>query len=210
MNAHELQEIQRLHGMWLRGEEGGRQADLHCVDLARADLRGATFFRTMLPYADLTGANLSHVSFRDSDLRGAMLNGATLQGTIFHRTDLRGANLSGTAVHGVYLNGANLRGAQLPAPTAVLLAWWGDLSDDLTALAMAYNASCHPDPSAFTRWADGGPCPYAGVSIQRACNFRERFTCWDPYLPTPRPYDLMVEIIREKCADSDFHTGGAK
>jgi hypothetical protein len=87
----------------------------------------------------------------------------------------------------------------------VLLCQWRILTEGLTSLAMAYDAACHPDPSAFTRWAQGGPCPYDGVKVQRACNFTERRELWKPGLPAPRPYDLMVALIRHCCADSDFH-----
>ncbi len=41
MTPAELTEILRLHGMWLRGEAGGKRADLHGADLRGANLRGA-------------------------------------------------------------------------------------------------------------------------------------------------------------------------
>jgi len=111
------------------------------------------------------------------------------------RANLSGANLS-------Y---ANLSGANLPSPSTVLLANWGQLSDELTAKAMAYDAFFHDDPNAFTIRAQGGACPYYGKSFQRACNFYENKYLWDPNLPCPRGFDLMVEIIKEKCANSDWH-----
>ena len=58
MKQKELNEILRLHAMWLRGEDGGKRAilygaDLRGANLCEADLRGAN-----LCGADLRGANL--------------------------------------------------------------------------------------------------------------------------------------------------------
>ena len=112
------------------------------------------------------------------------------------------------------LRDVNLRDARLPAPTMVLLAGWRGISEGTCALAMAYDASCHPDPDTFPQWARGDPCPYLGRKVQRACNFRESASAWDSDIPAPRPFDLMVRLIRETCVDSDYHvkqahSGGA-
>ena len=74
----ELQEVLRLHKMWISSECGG----------VRADLRGA----------DLTGTNLRGADFRGADFRGASLTGA----------DLRGPNLGGADLREADLRGANL------------------------------------------------------------------------------------------------------
>ena len=194
MTRDELDRVLAEHAKWLRGEDGAR-ADLRGANLHRADLRDADLHSAYLHGADLRGANL-----HDADIRGANLHDARL-----YDSNLHGACLTDANLHLANLRGANLTGARLPSPTMMLLAWWGELSDSLTALAMAYDASCHPDPSAFSVWANGGPCPYDEVKVHRACNFYERKECWDPDLPAPRPYDLMVALIREKCSDSDFH-----
>ena len=83
-------------------------------------------------------------------------------------------------------------------PPLVLLAYWDEISDELTALAMAYEASCHPDPGIFMHREED-------AEMERSCNFYHDRECWDPDLPAPRPYDLMVALIREVCHDSDFH-----
>jgi len=143
--------------------------------------------------ADLSGADLSR----------AYLSGAYLSGANLSRAYLSGANLSRAYLSGADLSGADLSGAYLCAPTMLLLARWGSLSPALTAKAMAYDAACHPDPTAFDRWAASppGPCPYQGVKLERACVFTESRELWDPSIPCPRPYDLMVEILAEKCPD---------
>lgn len=73
MEQKKLDEILRLHKMWLNGEEEGK----------RADLRGAALWDANLRDANLWGADL-----RDADLRGADLWGAGLRGA-----DLRDADL---------------------------------------------------------------------------------------------------------------------
>src|SRR5699024_751889 len=50
-----LDEILRLHKMWLNGEEEGKRADLRGADLRDANLRDAD-----LRDADLRGANLDY------------------------------------------------------------------------------------------------------------------------------------------------------
>lgn len=64
MEQKKLDEILRLHKMWLNGEEGGERANLWGANLWSADLRGAN-----LQDADLWSANL-----RDADLWSATLD----------------------------------------------------------------------------------------------------------------------------------------
>ena len=128
--------------------------------------------------------------------------------------NLSGAYLSGADLSEANLSEAYLSEADLPSPTVLLLAAWGTLPDALTAELMRYDASCHPDPDAFGRWAAGGECPYAGVNVSRAANFRERRDLWVPG-PSRRPYDLMVDVLAEKCPAwtdeqrAKFSAGGA-
>ena len=87
--------------------------------------------------------------------------------------------------------------ADLPSPTMVLLAIWGELSEQLTADLMLFDASAHPDQAAFQRWADGGPCPYEGIKVQRAANFKESKKLWGTGKPDTI-YNLMVRVLKEK------------
>jgi len=132
-----------------------------------------------------------------------LYTGPTLSGADLSRANLSGADLSGADLSWAYLSGAdlsraNLSGAHLPSPTAVLLASWGHVSDDLTRDLMRYDAACHPDPPAFDRWSAGGSCPYAGVKMGRAAHFTESRDLWSPG-PSERPYDLMIRVLAEKC-----------
>ena len=150
------------------------------------DMLGRVLFEAAVETvaAALTLAVQQRTNLCGADLRGADLRGADLYGA-----DLRGANLCG----------ANLRGANLPAPTMILLAYWGEVSDDLCRDLMAYDAACHPDPTAFDRWAQGGACPYSGVKVERAAQFQEKRSLWDAKAPLCRPYDLMQRVLAEKC-----------
>ena len=112
----------------------------------------------------------------------------------------QGADLSGADLSGAYLSGAYLKNAKLPSPTVLLLAYWEEVSPQLTADLMLYDASCHPDPDAFARWAAGGECPYSGVHVERAAHFKERKELWGTGVSC-RPYDLMVRVLAEKCPE---------
>ncbi len=167
-------------------------ADLSGADLRSADLRSANLSGADLSGADLSGADLSGADLSGADLSGANLSGADLSGANLPGADLRSANLSGAN-----LSGADLSGANLPAPTMLLLAIWGSLSDELTADLMLLDASAHPDPEAFQKWADGGKCPYTGVKVQRIANFTENRKLWGKGKPDTI-YNLMVRILKEK------------
>ena len=63
MTQEKLKGIIKKHGMWIRGEKEGIQADLRGADLREANLRGANLIQANLIQADLIQA----------DLRGAYL-----------------------------------------------------------------------------------------------------------------------------------------
>ena len=84
ISRDELNEVLRLHRMWVNGECGGERANLRGVDLRGVDLREANLRGANLRIADLREANLRRVDLREANLRGVDLRGA----------NLRGANLS--------------------------------------------------------------------------------------------------------------------
>ena len=127
----------------------------------------------------------------------ACVNAAIKASANLRGADLRGADLRGADLRDANLYGANLYGADLPAPTMLLLAIWGTLSDKLTADLMLLDASAHPDPATFQKWADGGECPYTGVKVQRIANFTENRKLWGKGKPDTI-HNLMVRVLKEK------------
>ena len=125
-------------------------------------------------------------------VESAIKSDANLQGANLEGADLEGANLQNAN-----LQDANLEGADLPAPTVVLLAAWGEVSEVLTADLMLFDSSAHPDPETFKRWAEGGPCPYQNVKVQRPANFKEQKNLWGKG-KSDTIYNLMVRVLREK------------
>ncbi len=83
MKKDELQEVLRLHKMWLNDEDGGKRADLQWADLRGADLQWAD-----LRGADLRGADLQRADLRGADLQRADLQWADLRGADLQRADL--------------------------------------------------------------------------------------------------------------------------
>ena len=77
MEQAKLKEILEKHKKWLRGEEGGENADLSCADLSGSDLSGANLRCANLSGADLSRADLSGANLSCANLRCANLNCAT-------------------------------------------------------------------------------------------------------------------------------------
>jgi len=165
------------------------------LDGARLD--GASLDGASLVRARLDGARLDGASLVRARLDGARLDGASLDGASLVRARLDGASLDGAS-----LVRARLVRARLPSPTMVLLAYWGEVSEQLCADLMLFDAANHPDPSAFDRWAAsvGGGCPYLNCRVSRAAHFQERRSLWGKGKDS-RPYDLMVRVLAEKCPE---------
>ena len=186
-------------------------AYLSGADLSGANLSGADLSWADLSWADLSGANLSRANLSRANLSGANLSGADLSRANLSGADLSRASLSGADLSIANLSGANLSRANLSAPPMLLLAGWYDVSPELCRLLMRYDAANHPKGvEAFTAWADGGSCPYSGAKIGRAALFNERKEHWDANAPVLSAFDLMVMLLREKCANSDYHAAEGK
>ena len=70
MDKDKLQEVLRLHGLWLAGDPAGERANLSRANLSGANLSGA----------NLSGANLSRANLSRANLSGANLSGAKRKG----------------------------------------------------------------------------------------------------------------------------------
>ena len=117
MDAENLAEIVRSHRLWLRGEEGGKRANLTRANLAGANLAGADLAGADLTHAYLAGAYLAGANLTRAYLAGANLAGANLAGANLTGANLAGANLAGANPTRAYLAGADLRGANLAGAT---------------------------------------------------------------------------------------------
>ena len=107
MDKQELKNILDKHLKWLRGENGGKRANLPGADLSGADLSRADLSRANLSGADLSGADLSRANLPGADLSRANLSGADLSGADLSRANLPGADLSRANLSGADLSGAN-------------------------------------------------------------------------------------------------------
>ena len=92
MTQAKLNEVLRLHALWLLDDESGKKADLSCADLSYADLSSADLSSANLSSADLRSADLHFADLSYADLRYANLRYANLS-----HANLRSADLS----HGV-------------------------------------------------------------------------------------------------------------
>ena len=130
MEQEELNEVLRLHKLWLRGDEPGKRADMQEVDMRHADLRGADLQDTDLRETDLRGADMRGADARDADMRDADMRDA----------DMRGTDARGTNMQGADLRGADMRGADVDYSCWPL--WCGSLGvqvDRRIAAQLAYH-----------------------------------------------------------------------
>ena len=108
MDKQKLKNILDKHLKWLRGENGGKRANLSGADLSWADLFRADLSRANLSWANLSGADLSGANLSRANLSGADLSRANL-----FRANLFRANLSGADLSWADLSRANLFRADL-------------------------------------------------------------------------------------------------
>ena len=108
MSMEELNRILEAHEKWLRGEAGGKQADLRSTSLQGADLSGRNLERINLIGADLYGANLAF-----TNLQGAKLFSADLTNADLTNANLEKAGLAYATVQGANFKGANLQNTSL-------------------------------------------------------------------------------------------------
>ncbi len=113
MNKTELNEILKLHKLWLNGDPKGRCASLQDANLSGANLKYAILSDANLMGADLSDANLMGADLSDANLMGADLSGADLSGADLSFVNLRNANLSNADLEGADLRGADLQDADL-------------------------------------------------------------------------------------------------
>ncbi|AMV25466.1 Serine/threonine-protein kinase B [Gemmata sp. SH-PL17] len=111
--AEQLATILADHKKCLRGEDGGKKADLSSANLRGADLRGADLSSADLSSANLRSANLYGADLSSADLSSANLRSANLYGADLSSADLSSANLRGANLRGADLRSANLRSADL-------------------------------------------------------------------------------------------------
>ncbi|MGK3964601.1 pentapeptide repeat-containing protein [Sorangium sp. So ce118] len=114
-------------------------ADLHGVQLACEDLRGAPLAGANLRDANLSGADLSGADLTEATLSGATLSGAKLDGTILRRANAHRADFTQAEAKGAVVELAKLSGAILRQSTWTGCRWNGALADgtDLSACVIA-------------------------------------------------------------------------
>jgi uncharacterized protein YjbI with pentapeptide repeats len=138
MTHEDIQEVLRLHSLWLADDSAGKRAvlsgsDLRGSNLRRSNLSGSNLSgsnlsgsnlsdsdlgdsdlgRSDLRRSNLSGSNLSDSDLSDSDLSDSNLRGSNLRGSNLRRSNLRRSNLSGSNLSGSDLSGSDLSGSNL-------------------------------------------------------------------------------------------------
>ena len=185
----QLSKILADHTKWLSDTKQGKQANLYEADLSGADLS----------WANLSGANLSEANLSEANLSGANLYGANLSGADLPVANLSGADLSGANLHRAVLRMAKYDTlTQWPAPTMILLANWGSVSDKLCLALMRYDCANIPNGrKLFNIWKKGGGCPYKNINMKRVSHFMENALLWK-FGPSKPTYQLVEMCFKEQ------------
>lgn len=93
ITQEELNEILRLHKMWLGQKDGGKRANLSHADLRFLDLSYSDLSYADLSFSDLRFANLSYANFSYVDLDYTNLSCADLSYVNLSHVDLRSVDL---------------------------------------------------------------------------------------------------------------------
>lgn len=117
--------------------------------------------------------------------------------------DLRFLDLTGINFERIYrFSDCDIRNAYLPSPTKILQAsFYHDLSEELTAELMLYDAVNHPDRKSFDVWVNTGSCPFHKTRFQRAANFSQKSNLWDMVSYKKNAlsaYQLVIRLFKEK------------
>jgi len=167
LTQQELDEIVRLHGLWLAGDKDGKRADLTGADLCGADLYRANLCRAILTGANLTDANMGGANLLGANMARANMGGANLYRANLYRADLTGAKMARAILTcakmaranmtGVNFYRANLSGTALPPSAALSIA----------------QIRIVPEEGAFTAWKacrDGIVCKISVPADARRSN----------------------------------------
>jgi len=132
ITKEELNEVLRLHRMWLELKEGGVKADLSRTDLSGMDLHDANLTRACLHNANLNGTNLTHANLTRANIGSANLTSANLTRAVLTEAFLNYANLTGALMTAANLTGASVRRATIDSreiarrcicPVGTFIAW---------------------------------------------------------------------------------------
>lgn len=151
MGQIKLNKILKLHEKWLRGERGGKCADLRGQDLRCLDLCGANLKYAKLDYADLRYACLDTADLSYANLEFVKADHASLDNVNLYQANLRGADLTAAILTYASLydsnlcnarfSGANLGGAILTKAVT---------NDVVYGETTAFFAICCPEKGSFT------------------------------------------------------------
>lgn len=143
INQEELNKILKKHELWLKGE-GGKRANLRCIDLSNANLNHTNLMHADLKYADLRYTNLREADLRCANLRCVDLSNANLRRANLEDADLSYSNLSNSNLKDANLNSADLNSANLK-----------NVKTNIHTIG--YNLAC-PETGSFIGYKKAGGC----------------------------------------------------
>lgn len=109
----QVDEMIKLHGLWLRGKEGGERAKIIGVDLSGLSLTGAHLRRAQMRDVKLADVNISVVDFSDVEFLRVTIEHAdarysTFSDTIWKNCTLRDSVLDESSFYYAYFKSSEL------------------------------------------------------------------------------------------------------
>jgi len=108
MTNDELNELARLHVLWLQKAPTGRRLELHGAKLAGAALKGVRLSRSKLTEVDLSGADLQGTSFYKSEFENVQFDCASLLETDLSECDARRCRFDSARLDGGSIAGSKI------------------------------------------------------------------------------------------------------
>lgn len=127
MNQYELDEIVRLHNLWLKGDSGGVYGDfsnseligldfegycLHKANLSNCEIVKSNFHGVNLSNSILDGSKIVYALFPAANFMGASLKNVFFRHSIIFDSSFKDANIF-NAVFDLWFNNVNLEGVNL-------------------------------------------------------------------------------------------------
>ena len=112
------------------------------------------------------------------------------------KADLWKANLREAELREANLRGVKMKFKFFPSIRFLSTLSLGKLPDNICLELMRRDASGHPNPEEFNKWANGGGCPY--VDVERFWCFEPKKELWKPGKPEMEDRDLIMAICKHK------------
>lgn len=164
----------------------------------------SSFYRTIGKEWDAIRNNFDNARFNFADLESTIFLKSNFNEASFFNVNLEKVDLSYTNIILTTFRNCNMKNTVLPSPGMILLANWGGYDSDDISMLMKLDASAHPEPEKFDKWALGEGCPYTNVNFNRAALFLENRNYWNSKKDFPTLWEVVYIIMKKYCPSWNY------